>query len=521
MKLWRVLKGQNDFIMNILIAGPGTGKTTNIKNIVSEDGKKFLVLSFTNATVKDLQSSLAEKGVSEDNCMTLHKFAVKYNHDQSRHILLPKEVDELKKIEKGAGINFEALCDFLQCTTFDQMIERFVTFAKNNPTYLVQKLKSYESLIVDEYQDFNPLEQKLIDILIKTIKNSYILGDDDQCIYDFKEASSEKIISFYTDNNNKIISHEHKCYRCPDKVVEHATHLIQNNQNRIKKKWDKTGKAGKIEYYQMTSFDEVASDIIDKLIPIIKGDILVLSPVGFAVDPLTKQLREKDIGFTNFFNPKIPDELVTKAWEVKSIFGNYRYLNLVLLGYNKLSNRKKFYALVKKHFNNGVNFDELLKLLASKVSCGIVENRLSLDDFLSQDQYSDISILFNKSNGGSDEEKLENMFKEIEEVEEKNIKIMSIHKSKGLGADYVFMVGLNEGILPNKKKGNNSLESQRRLFFVGMTRAKKQLFLYSNIQIDGRYKNKVNQDDFKYDHKNKTWNGKSSSFISELKLDNQ
>jgi len=112
------------------------------------------------------------------------------------------------------------------------------------------------------------------------------------------------------------------------------------------------------------------------------------------------------------------------------------------------------------------------------------------------------------------------MFKEIEEMEEKNIKIMSIHKSKGLGADYVFMIGLNEGILPNRKRGNDSMESQRRLFYVGMTRAKKQLYLYSNIKIEGKHVNKVNKDDFKYDYKSKDWNGKSSSFISELKLEN-
>lgn len=507
--------------MKILIAGPGTGKTTNIKNIISEhgNGSKFLVLSFTNATVKDLQSNLAEQGVSENNCMTLHKFAVKYNHDQSRHVLLPKEVDELKQIAKSTKIGFEKLCDFLQCTTFDQMIERFATFAKANPVHLKQKLENYDSLIVDEYQDFNPSEQKLIDILIGEIKNSYILGDDDQCIYDFKDASSDKIISFHSDTTNEIIPHEHKCYRCPDKVVEHATYLIQNNKKRIAKEWHKTGKDGEIEYCQLNSFDEVAINVIDKLSSIIGRNVLVLSPVGFAVEPLLKKLEEKGIGFTNFFSPRVSDELVMRTWEVKSIFGNYVYLNLVLLGYSKLTSRKNFYELIKKHFDAGLNFDELFKLLTNKLPGEIVNNELSLNDFLSQDRYSDINLLFNKSDGRSDEEKLENMFKEIEEMEEKNIKVMSIHKSKGLGADYVFMIGLNEGILPNKKKGNDSMESQRRLFYVGMTRAKEQLFLYSNVQIEEKDARKVNYEDFRKIHpKSKYLKGRASSFITELKL---
>lgn len=508
--------------MKILLAGPGTGKTTNIKNIISThgDGSKFLVLSFTNATVKDLQSSLTEQGVSENNCMTLHKFAVKYNHDQSRHVLLPKEIDVLRKIEKGTKIEFENLCDFLQCTTFDQMIERFVTFAKANPSYLKQKLEDYDSLIVDEYQDFNPSEQKLIDILIEEIKNSYILGDDDQCIYDFKDASSDKIISFQNDKTNEIIPHEHKCYRCPDKVVEHAAHLIQNNKKRVAKKWYKTGKIGEIDYFQLKNFDEVAVSITDKLSSITQGDTLILSPVGFAVEPLIKKLEEKGMEFTNFFIPKISDELVMSSWVVKSIFGNYTYLNLVLLGYSKLTNRKNFYKLITQHFNAGVNFNELFEMLTSKLPSEIVNNELSLDHFLNQEKYSVIGLLFKKSEGRTDEEKLEKMFKEIEEIEEKNIKIMSIHKSKGLGADHVFMIGLNEGILPNKTRGNDSIESQRRLFYVGITRVKKQLFLYSNVQIEGRHANKVNKDDFKYDYRNRIWNGKSSSFISELKLEN-
>ena len=95
---------------------------------------------------------------------------------------------------------------------------------------------------------------------------------------------------------------------------------------------------------------------------------------------------------------------------------------------------------------------------------------------------------------------------------------MSIHKSKGLGADYVFIVGLIEGILPNKQRGNDSIESQRRRFYVGMTRAKKQLYLYSNFHVEGRHVNKVNKKDFKYVYKSRMYEGKASTFITELKL---
>jgi len=506
--------------MKILLAGPGTGKTTNIGKIISShgDGSKFLVLSFTNATINDLQISLKEKGISEKNCMTLHKFAVKYNHDNSRHVLLQKEEKIIKQISKSINVGFDKLCGFLQCTTFDQMIERFVGYAKINPLYLQQKLSDYDSLIVDEYQDFNPAEQKLIDILIEQIKTSYLLGDDDQCIYDFKDASSDKIISFHNDPKNESIPHEHKCYRCPDNIVTHATNLILNNKKRVTKKWEKTGKEGGINYSQLIGFEDVANNILEIVKTIIKEDILILTPVGFAIEPLLSKFDQCNIEYTNYFSARIPDELVIKSWEVRSLFGNFKYFNLILLGYQNLKNRKNYYELLKKHFDKGNDLNELLNFLGKNLPDAIKNNHLSFDDFISQNDYLDIFVLYQKSKGDSPEEKIENIFRELENQEEKNIKIMSIHKSKGLGADYVFIVGLNEGIIPNKKQGNDTIESQRRLFYVGITRTKKQLYLYSNIQIEGKYANKVNKSDFKYDFKSKKCIGRASSFISELKL---
>ena len=98
------------------------------------------------------------------------------------------------------------------------------------------------------------------------------------------------------------------------------------------------------------------------------------------------------------------------------------------------------------------------------------------------------------------------------------VNVMTIHKSKGLDADHVFMIGLTEGIIPNRKQGADQLEGYRRQFYVGMTRAKKHLFLISNYLIEGKYVNRVNKDDFKYSIKDKQWHGRSSSFIQELGL---
>lgn len=510
--------------MKILLAGPGTGKTSKIRSLVQGkgDGSKVLILSFTNATIDDLNRKLGDVGVSEKNCMTLHKFAVKYNHDRSRHVLLNKEIEELEQISKSTSIGFPELCDFLTCTTFNQMIDRFVAYAKTNETYLKDKLDGFEMLIVDEYQDFNPHEQALIEILIRLMPDAYILGDDDQCIYDFKDASNDQIIAFFNDAATEKMDHDHKCHRCPDKVVHHASQLIKKNAKRVDKKWEKSGKAGELVYKQLSGFSEVADYVggeVKKIIETNPGDsVIILSPVQFAASSVTKKLDELGIKYTNYFTDKVSEDLIFIAWELRLLFGNFKYSNLVFLGYKHLQNRKNFYTTIKSHYESGTNFDQLFKLVTNKLPAEVRVSYSGIDEALKKDEFKGLAKLYEKAEGNDDHEKLENIFRAIEEGSDEGIRIMSIHKSKGLDADHVFMIGLIEGIIPNKKKGADSIESQRRLFYVGMTRTKKNLHLLSNIRIEGRDARTVNLEDFRFDRRHRLWNGRASVFIQELGL---
>jgi superfamily I DNA/RNA helicase len=94
---------------------------------------------------------------------------------------------------------------------------------------------------------------------------------------------------------------------------------------------------------------------------------------------------------------------------------------------------------------------------------------------------------------------------------------MSIHKSKGLQADYVFIIGLNEGVIPNDIRGIDTIEAQRRLLFVGMTRALKRLFMISTVEWEGKYVHKVDKSQFKYKCVKKLYYGKTSRFVGEMK----
>lgn len=508
--------------MKILLAGPGTGKTTRIKEIIKSegDGSRFLIISFTNATVNDLQQSLKEQNISEKNCMTLHKFAVKYNHDKQRVILSPTEELILKKISEKLEIDFDTYCDSLTCTTFQQMIKRFVEFSNTNKTYLSNNLSDFDTLIVDEYQDFNPLEQQLIDLLVEYFKEVYILGDDDQCIYDFKDASSEKIISFYNDDQIEKLPHENICYRCPDLVVNYGANLISNNKNRVEKEWKTNNIEGSVRYIQANTLEEMSENIVKNISEIPSNEsIIILSPVKFLIEPLISKLNEGGIEHENLFNPLLPAELEIKAWEVKSLYGNFRELNLIFLSYGLLTNRKKFYELLKYMFDKGFDFDKLYEYVSKKLPPEMTNSNQDINDYLSSDRYIEIKNLYEDSEGDNENEKLLNLFRQNDEIVSKTVRIMSIHKSKGLGADNVFIIGLVQGILPNAQRGNDSLESQRRLLYVGITRTKKRLFLYSSIKLEGKFVNKVDKSSFKFSYRDKLYDGMASSFINELKLE--
>lgn len=508
--------------MKILLAGPGTGKTTKIKEIIKSegDGSKFLIISFTNATVNDLQQSLREQNITEKNCMTLHKFAVKYNHDKQRVILSPTEELILKKISQKLEIDFDTYCDSLTCTTFQQMIKRFVEFSNTNKTYLSNNLSDFDTLIVDEYQDFNPLEQQLIDLLVEYFKEVYILGDDDQCIYDFKDASSEKIISFYNDGLIEKLPHENICYRCPDLVVNYGSNLISNNKNRVEKEWKTNNIEGSVKYIQANTLEEMSEDIVKNISGIPSDEsIIILSPVKFLIEPLISRLNESGIEYENLFNPLLPEKLEIKAWEVKSLYGNFRELNLIFLSYSLLTNRKKFYELLKEMFDKGLDYEKLYEDISKKIPSEMTNSDQDIEDYLSSERYAEIKSLYEESKGDNENEKLLNLFRQNDEIVSKTIRVMSIHKSKGLGADNVFIIGLVQGILPNAQRGNDSLESQRRLLYVGITRTKKRLFLYSSIKLEGKFVNKVDKSSFKFSYKDRLYDGMASSFINELKLE--
>ncbi len=517
--------------MKLLLAGPGTGKTTKIKEMLTSHSNldRVLVLSFTNATVQDLIQSFAEDGIdiTDRNCQTLHKYALRLNHQKNLHILNSVEEDCLGFYSKKFNIAFRDLCRVLGCITFDQMIVQTTAYIQSNPAYLNDLIGEIDLLIVDEYQDFNQTERGLISLISQNANDSIILGDDDQCIYDFKDADADGIMQLYNDSDVENLDHHNVCYRCPDCVIDASTSLIQNNQRRVAKNWIKNGKEGQLTFCQFRTRDEEADYIIKEIASIKSNDpnssIMVLSSVGFALDIIHDQLIEKNIEFANLCSQKIDLESLKKLWEVRAILGSKKILNLLFLIFPGIKGSKKLLAALATKMGDTlsvetiVDFIENNKLIDFDLLESIKKGR-SLQDLVNESQYLFLAEHLNESKLESDLEKISQLITEPVSFDQNGINLLSIHKSKGLQAENVFIVGAVEGILPNVLRGLDSIEMQRRLLFVGMSRSKSKLYITSAIEWDGKYVNKSDKAQFKFDFRSRKYLGRASTFISELNL---
>jgi DNA helicase II / ATP-dependent DNA helicase PcrA len=361
--------------------------------------------------------------------------------------------------------------------------------------------------------------------LTKLSKESLILGDDDQSIYGFKDADPNAIISLHLDETIDNLDHEHNCYRCPDSIIDICTNLILKNKNRVEKPWKKTGKEGNLFIDQILTENEVNNELVKRIQPILDqgtDSILILSAVKFPLIKTINFLNERHIPIVDFIGTNILIDDLIKIWLLRSVYSENKILHLILycihLG---LHTRKGFQKVILDGLNSNINhksvIDQLIQL--NKIIAPFdqyIIGKPTIETFLAeQPEYKNlIDHLdiedFNKS--------LNTLTKELmpsPEFEKDKVNVMTIHKSKGLGADHVFILGVVQGVLPNSSLGLDTIEAQRRLLYVGMTRAKKSLHIISQVDWAGQFVNTVNKGEFKYNFRSKSYQGRMSKFIEE------
>ena len=382
--------------------------------------------------------------------------------------------------------------------------------------------------MVDEAQDFNGTNWKLLNILSAIYNNLFIVGDPDQAIYEWRGANPNLFINFNPDID--FILEEN--YRSTPNILDVANSVIKYNKNRIKKDLITNNKKGKIVVHYHGKNDIEESEWIANQILRIKesgynySDCCILYRVSYLSRSIEQALLKKNIkyvvwGGIRFFERKeIKDALAyLKLVANKDELSLRRIVNVPSRKFGKSSMEK----IQSISADQKVSLFDALKIFAYNTGNEAIRKFVQLVDEaeLSKEQYSIsdlLDFLLNRSGymemlrTDSDEERLENLeellnsikyYEQINKDDDVSIdtylqdialytnadyknegptaKLMTIHQAKGLEFPFVFICGLTEGILPNhraiRERKEKALEEERRLMYVAITRAEKGLFL--------------------------------------------
>lgn len=416
----------------------------------------------------------------------------------------------------------------------DLLLQPLVIFAKHDDilSYYQEKFKY---ILVDEYQDTNISQYYLLRLLSQKHKNICCVGDDDQSIYSWRGAEVENILKFEKDYENAEVIRLQTNYRSTKYILEAATNLINNNSKRHIKNLipNKDEDAEKITVYEVMDSESEASKIAEEIENLKSkeyayNDIAILVRAGFQ----TRAFEEK------FISLGIPYKIIggQKFYERAEIRDIIAYIRLILqktddLAFERIVNQPKrgigkttvneikqyafsnkipLFNAVKNMITNG-----LLKTAAEKSLkefIYIIENLERKINLLSPTELIDMILkdtgymkMLEGSKDISDKDRVENL-KELKNVvknqfdslkdfieyislimdsddrtEEDEVKIMTLHAAKGLEFDTVFLPGWEEGIFPSQRtledEGKNGEEEERRLAYVGLTRAKRKIYI--------------------------------------------
>jgi DNA helicase-2/ATP-dependent DNA helicase PcrA len=454
---------------------------------------------------------------------------------------------------------------FHKAMLLGELVPLTLNYLRINPQ--APELGMFDHVLVDEYQDLNRAEQELIDLLGDRASLT-IVGDEDQSVYEsFRFAHPEGIGEFHETHEGTVDLPLEVSRRCPTLIVEMANSLISNNQRRTPRRLDPIEGApeGDVHVVQWWTLEEEAEGIADFISQKVESDefdlgrTLVLTPrrqIGYMI---RDELRERGHVAYSYFheealdgNPKELDaSLAQQSFTLLRLLvdPNDRVSLRCWLGFGSSSLRSASYLrLWHNCANTGREPREVLDVLISGDE-SIPHTSYLFDRYrLLLEQLEYLSSL-------PDEDILEALFpvaepwtgafwqiftdnpeastpKEIYETLQINLtqpemprdvdfmRVMSLHKSKGLNADHVIIAGCIEGLLPYREDGlpenlhQRRIEEQRRLFYVAITRARQTLVLSSvrYLPRDLAYRMRANVIGGNRDYAETI----TSNFISEL-----
>lgn len=429
-----------------------------------------------------------------------------------------------------------------QAMDFDDLIMKTISLFETAPAVLEFYQRKFRYLHVDEYQDTNEAQYRLVNLLAQKSRNLCVVGDADQSIYGWRGANMENILNFEKDYPDAKVIKLEQNYRSTKNILAAANKVIENNTNRrAKTLWTDNVQGEKIHYYRGNTDSDEAYFVVKTIKDQIKqknrqyGDFAIL----YRTNAQSRKIEE------TFVKSNVPYKLVGahKFYERKEILDVLAYLRLATnpqdsLSFERVVNApkrgigstsmqklqsfadlhgisleeaaenvalteirgkavselQKFAQLVRQlhELEKTENVTELTEDILSMTGYRAeleknqsLENQSrleNLDEFLTVTKQFDAQWQPDDENANPFEDFLADLalVSDQDDVDDANeVTLMTLHAAKGLEFPVVFLMGMEEGIFPLSRAqlDENELEEERRLAYVGITRAQQELYI--------------------------------------------
>ena len=389
--------------------------------------------------------------------------------------------------------------------------------------------KKWKYIHIDEYQDTNKVQYKLVEAISKNHKNVCVVGDIDQCVYGWRGANIKNIMNFEKDFSNAETVILEENYRSTQTILAVANKIIEKNKFRKEKILVTRNSLGeKISVFEAMTENHEGDFVVEKIKELQKNgvclsDIAVLYRANFQSRVLEESFLSKNVPYhilgTRFFerkeikdimaflryslNPEsisdlkriinVPPRGIGKTTLLKIVEGKENLLpagmKAKISNFRELMRRIKNFALHNKPSKTIIFIAEESGLLKefdkSEEETERIENIKELSALA---QRYDNMFIDNESGLNIFEEAIEKMIEDVSLASDQDgdkenvdaVRLMTVHASKGLEFSYVFVTGLEEGLFPHNRddaQSEEESEEERRLFYVAITRAKKKLVL--------------------------------------------
>lgn len=424
-----------------------------------------------------------------------------------------------RKYEKSLKIN--------NAVDFDDLLILPLKLFNNNPGVLQKYQEKYKYVFIDEYQDTNEPQYILSKMISAKYKNITVVGDADQAIFTWRGANYKNILNFEKDYKDAKVVLLEENYRSTKTILNAANNVIKNNKVRKEKNlWTQNEEGSKITYYKAFDEKDESNYVVNEIKKLIeKGvnpkDICVLyraNAQSRTVEEafLTSNISYNIVGSYAFYNRKEIKDLIAY---LKLIYNNKDDVSLLrVINYPKrgIGNKaienlaiksnvldKSLYEVIDsgkeldfknmieeiKKEESHLTLTELIDMVLDKSGMKkSLEDEKSIEADIrleNLEEFKSIAKAMEINEGIVSLEELLDKLALVSDVsEQKNdnedkVTLMTMHAVKGLEYDYVFIVGVEEGLFPhsNSLESNDELEEERRLCYVAITRAKKKLYL--------------------------------------------